>query len=313
MSYEIFINATLFVIGLAVLLKGADFFTESSATIARKIGVSDIVIGMTLVAFATSIPELAVSLTAAFENAPGIALGNVLGSNIANIGLVLAILILISKVGVNRESRKGGAVMLLALILASALIINGINQLVGALLFSMIVFYVVHTVVFARPAAKAIIPPIEVNMPKLLVLLAIGLGGIILGGRLVVDSAIHIAKTFGISEILIGVTVIAIGTSLPELTTSLIAAKKGYSDLAIGNLIGSNLFNITAILGAAAIISPIAVTKSVIFIDIPFMLLLGIILVALMHENREISRVHGIVFLAIYALFIFMQTIRFGG
>ena len=279
------INIAVFAIGLALLIKGADFFTESSANIARRLGVSDIVIGMTLVAFSTSLPELMVSTTASFEKVQGIALGNVLGSNIANIGLILAVLILMRKVTIGKESRKSGAIMLLTLGLASTLILSGITRLDGALLLSMIVFYTLHTVIFSKPKAETVVE-FHGNTIKSILLLGTGLAGVLIGSRFVVDSAVFIAKQIGISEIVIGVTIIAIGTSLPELTTSLLAAKKGYSELAIGTLIGSNLFNITAILGLAAIINPINITKRVAYIDIPFMLLFAVMLVAAMHHKK---------------------------
>lgn len=305
------INIAVFAIGLALLIKGADFFTESSANIARRLGVSDIVIGMTLVAFSTSLPELMVSTTASFEKVQGIALGNVLGSNIANIGLILAVLILMRKVTIGKESRKSGAVMLLTLGLASTLILSGITRLDGALLLSMIVFYTIHTVIFSKPKAEAVVE-FHGNTIKSIVLLATGLAGVLIGSRFVVDSAVFIAKQIGISEIVVGVTIIAVGTSLPELTTSLFAAKKGYSELAIGTLIGSNLFNITAILGLAAIINPINITKRVAYVDIPFMLLFAVMLVAAMHHKRFLGRTYGAILLVLYAVFIGLQVVRIG-
>ena len=305
------INIAVFAIGLALLIKGADFFTESSANIARRLGVSDIVIGMTLVAFSTSLPELMVSTTASFEKVQGIALGNVLGSNIANIGLILAVLILMRKVTIGKESRKSGAIMLLTLGLASTLILSGITRLDGALLLSMIVFYTLHTVIFSKPKAETVVE-FHGNTIKSILLLGTGLAGVLIGSRFVVDSAVFIAKQIGISEIVIGVTIIAIGTSLPELTTSLLAAKKGYSELAIGTLIGSNLFNITAILGLAAIINPINITKRVAYIDIPFMLLFAVMLVAAMHHKKILGRTYGAILLILYAVFIGLQVVRIG-
>ncbi len=306
----ILFNGIIFVAGLAILLKGADFFTDSCANFARYFGISDIMVGMVFVAFATTLPELTVSVTASFAKAEGIALGTVLGSNIANIGFVVAVLILLGNFKINGEARKDSAIMLLALIVASALIIGGITQVEGAILFSMIVFYIIHTAVFSRPKGKEIIPKFEINLPKLFVLLGLSAVGVMLGSRLVVNSAVYIAKYIGVSEIVIGITVIAIGTSLPELTNALFAAKKGHPGLAIGNLIGANLFNISAVLGVSAIINSIEITKRVVFVDIPFMLLFAVCLVALMREKRAIGKTYGIIFLAIYAVFLLLQFVK---
>ncbi len=310
MANEILLNAVILAVALAILLKGADYFTESAANIARQLGVSDLVIGLTLVAFATSLPELTVGVTAALSGSQGIALGNVIGSNIANIGLILAAVALLVKVKIDRDSRKSAALMLIATIIGSALIIGGISAVDGALLFSMIVIYVAHTLLVARPKAKAIVPEVKANWPKLVMLLILSSGGIIVGSKFVVESAANIARILGVTEIVIGITIIAIGTSLPELTSSLYAARKGYAGMAVGNIVGSNLFNLSAILGIAAIIAPISITSRVAVIDIPFMILFAVLLVALMHEKKRIRRIEGVMFLGIYAVFIFLQLVK---
>ena len=304
------LNIVMFSLGLAILLKAADYFTDSAANIARQFGISDLIIGMTLVAFATSLPELTVATTASLAGSPGIALGNVIGSNIANIGLILAIVLILRKIKIDKQSRHGGALMLIATIISVALISGGISRLDGALLFSMIAIFVLHTVAFSKPTGKAIAPKFDGSLVRLIILLIVSLGGVVIGGKFVVDAAVNLARMVGVSQIVIGVTIIAIGTSLPELTTALFAVKKGYSGIAVGNLVGSNLFNLTAILGISAIIAPIEITRRVAIIDIPFMLLFSVLLIALMHEKRAISKIYGAIFLAIYAVFIFLQLVK---
>lgn len=249
------------VLGFFFLVKGADVFVDSASGIATKLGVPALVIGLTIVAFGTSMPELAVSVTAALKNANEIAVGNVVGSNIFNLLVVGGLSACIYPIVVNPAIMKRDwplstlAAGVLFLFLLPDLTIGRIEALALLVCFGILLYIQIKHTKNEEEEPK------EENrsMPKLIVFLILGIAGIVIGGKLTVEGATSLARILGLSETLIGLTIVAIGTSLPELVTSVVAAKKGENEIAMGNIIGSNLFNILCILGISSILSPIHV------------------------------------------------------
>ena len=258
----------LLVIGFALLVWGADKFVAGASALARKLGVPALIVGLTVVAFGTSAPELAVSVTAAIKGANEIAVGNVVGSNMFNLLVVAGLSAVLCPLVIDRDilRRDWPLSAAAALLLFAMLARNGdITRLEGVILLA---FFAVLMVLQLRPALKSraalknagpdelsdSMPPVMIGVNVIL-----GLICIVLGGQLSVDGATGIARMFGLSETLIGLTIVAIGTSLPELVTSIVAAKRGENDIAMGNVIGSNLFNILLILGVSSVIKPITV------------------------------------------------------
>lgn len=317
----------LLAVGLVLLVKGADFFVDGSAGIARYFHVPALVIGLTIVAFGTSSPEAAVSITAAVKGQNGIAVGNVLGSNLFNLLMVVGICALIRPMKVTKGVIfKEYPLMILS---GVALLALGADSFLGGdspnmiargdgiillLFFCVFMYMTVRTALFSRPelaqseigsAPKPDGPedkPQKISLPKNIIFAVLGLGGVIGGGQLVVNSASDIAASFGLSETLIGLTIVAIGTSLPELVTSIVAARKGESDMAIGNVVGSNLFNIFFVLAASATINPIAfslesVIDSLIVIGVSILVYLFILI------RQNVNRIEGGFMVAIYAAY----------
>lgn len=317
----------LLAVGLVLLVKGADFFVDGSAGIARFFHVPSLVIGLTIVAFGTSAPEAAVSITAAIKGQNGIAVGNVLGSNLFNLLMVVGICALIRPMKVTRGVIfKEYPLMILS---GVALLALGADSFLGSsegnmiargdgiillLFFCVFMYMTIRTALFSRPelaqaeldaAPKDEAPegkPKKISLPKNIIFAVLGLGGVIGGGQLVVNSASDIAASFGMSETLIGLTIVAIGTSLPELVTSVVAARKGESDMAIGNVVGSNLFNIFFVLAASATINPIAfsfesVIDSIIVIGVSILVYLFILI------RQNVNRIEGGFMVGIYAAY----------
>ena len=265
----------LLIAGFAALIKGADYFVDGASGIAKFFKIPSILIGLTIVAFGTSAPEAAVSISAAMKGNNGIAFGNVIGSNIFNISVILGITALILPLDVNKQTmRKEIPLTLLAgvalLVLSADVFLKGSQSMWldrgdGAILilfFIVFVYYIIEAGLNSKDTHENYMPENEDETPKLGLNLIYTLGGlaaILVGGNWVVNSSIDIATSFGISQTIIGLTIVAVGTSLPELITSITAARKKNTDIAIGNIVGSNIFNIFFILGASALISPISV------------------------------------------------------
>jgi cation:H+ antiporter len=300
----------LFIISIAILLKGATVFTHRSVYIARQIGVSDFAIGLTLVAFSTSLPELAISMTASLSGSDGIAIGNIIGSNIANIGLIIGIAAIFMPLVLKKEDFKQALLMIAVLFLGSIFMYNGLSRLEGFILVSVLIAYVINALrqgkVGTAKASKG------QSLSSNLFFAFAGAGAVVVGGKFVVDSSIVIARWAGISEVLIGITIIAIGTSLPELVTSIIAAKNNMPGMAIGNIIGSNIFNIAAVLGLTSLISPISVSLDVFLFDIPAMMLFSIILASFMYFGaNRISKKSGMYLLTLYVIYLGVHVFFF--
>ena len=279
----------MLVLGFALLVWGADKFVAGASALARRLGVSPLLVGLTIVAFGTSAPELAVSVTAALQGANEIAVGNVLGSNLFNLLVVAGLSALICPLVMDRTLlRRDWPLSLLAAVMLCAMIAPDLtlSRLEGAVLlavFALTLFLQIHAALTGRSPLDAtaediVMPPLMIGVNILL-----GLACIILGGQLAVSGATGVARMFGLSETLIGLTIVAIGTSLPELVTSLVAAHKGQNEIAMGNVIGSNIFNILLILGVSSVITPIPVLSTSI---VDCLVLIGITIVFYLPARR---------------------------
>lgn len=292
--------------GLVLLCYGADFLVRGGVQIAKKFKVTPLVIGLTLVAFATSAPELVVSCDAALQGAGDIALGNVIGSNICNIALILGLSAFITPLRVNPNLFKLdvplmlGASVLLAFFLWLS---GGLNRLEGAVFFAGIIAYVAYSVHAARKSGEEVTEvegdgkPLSIAFSIGFVLL--GLAMLVGGAKLLVGSAVWLAQLLGVTQAVIGLTIVAVGTSLPELATSVVAALKGERDIAIGNVVGSNIFNILAILGAAPIVKPLK-AANISPTDLAVMLFCAAVLYPIMKTGLVISRKEGAFLLLVY-------------
>lgn len=311
-----FIDIVLLIIGLGLLVIGADWLVRGASSLAKKLRVSALVIGLTVVAFGTSMPELTVSTTAALDGKADIALGNVVGSNIANILFILGICSLIKNLTVKsttvwKEIPLALAGMVLLFVFGNDFRFDGItsNALTRTdgvallVLFIVFMYYIFGLAKSDRQAAKeAEESEIKVySSPLSLGYILAGLGLLVGGGRMLVDSAVDIAAAAGLSEALIGLTVVAIGTSLPELATSVVATLKGQNDIAVGNIVGSNIFNVFWILGLSSIITPLPVSN-----DASIDILVGVGTTALLFgvmffgKKHQLTRAEGILFLVAY-------------
>ncbi|UCG68356.1 MAG: calcium/sodium antiporter [Thermoplasmata archaeon] len=311
---EIILSIFLFVLGLAILIKGSDFFVDSAAFIARHFGVSKLIIGLTLVSMGTSLPELGASVYASYTGEGGIAVGNVVGSNITNIALVLGICLIFRQISV-KNVRRDGLVMLGVSLLFILFVFNGIARWEGLLLMILFVIYMFFLYRQNKIEKRnnnnnnndVAIKKDKKGLARAVALLVIGCIGVFLGSKLLVDSAVDISFEFGISKAVIGSTLVAFGTSVPELTVSLVAILKKHEDISIGNIIGSNIFNILWVIGAAALVSSLAVDSLLFYINIPIMILGAGLLLIFMFTGRKLQRWEGIVFVAIYAIFLWLN------
>ena len=302
------------IIGLVLLVLGGDWLLKSAVGMSLRLNISKIIIGMTVVSFATSAPELIVSVKSAMAGFPDIAIGNVVGSNIANIGLILGVVMIISKMKVDVSFFKTDwpAMMISSLLLYGMLLYDGeISRIDGVILFSLIIAFVVYLIKSQKANVADIETPLEDTMKMYQVMGFLVIGGIALyaGSELLIKGAVNLAKTFGVSDRVIAVTVVAVGTSIPELSASLIAAIKKESSISIGNIIGSNIFNILSVIGLSAIIHPIKFMDSkLLSFDILWMLGFALVLVplVLMPKKGYLDRKAGILLLASYILFVFL-------
>ena len=299
-------------LGFALLVAGGEALVRGAVSVAVRFGVSPHLIGLTLVGFGTSTPELVTSLQAAFGGFPGIAIGNVVGSNIANILLILGVAAVIMPLAIDNVSfRRDGTALAITTALAAGLIIYGsLDRWMGSvLIFALVVYLFVayrtdrNTVAAARSQDDAVA---SVVPGSVLLALGLALGGIavtILGARLTVDSAVALALVWGMSETVVGLTVVAVGTSLPELVTSVMAALRRQSGIAFGNVIGSNIYNILGILGITALVRPIPIPPQIAQLDVWVMLAATLGLIIAVVAWRRIGRMTGLVFLGAYAAY----------
>ncbi|MBP3125131.1 calcium/sodium antiporter [Thalassospira sp. ER-Se-21-Dark] len=293
--------------GLAGLFFGGESLVRGSVGIARKLSMSSLLIGLTVVGFGTSTPELLVSMDAALRGVPDIALGNVIGSNIANILLIVGVSAAVWPIAVSGGTLgRDTAVMLgAAVLLVPFFALGDLGRVAGGFMFAALIGYLVFAYRQSRlePASSTDLPEAVSNVWLSIFWVVAGLAMLMVGAHYLVEGAVTIARTFGVSEAFIGLTIVAVGTSLPELATSLIAALKKQSEIAIGNIIGSNIFNILGILGLTAVVSPIPVADRFLMFDLPVMIAVSIGL-TLMLRRPQIGRIPGIIMLVLYAGYV---------
>jgi len=306
-------NITFVVAGLILLIWGADRFVHGAAATARNLGIAPLLIGLTVVALATSAPEILVSVVAALDGQPGLAYGNAIGSNIVNIGLVLGLTAMIRPIKLESATlrREMPALLAVSLLTVSLFLDTYLSQIDGVVMLTGLVIVMVWlTRLGMRSAANDPIKidyeaeiPSDVTMPMAVVWLIIGLTILLVGAKILVYGAVGIAEMLGVSEVVIGVTIVAFGTSLPELAVSLASALKGEYGLAIGNIVGSNIFNLLAVIGVAATIAPSALAPSVLSLHIFVMVAFTLVLFAMTYDydsKAELSRLEGAALLIAY-------------
>ena len=300
----------LLVLGFVMLIKGADFFVEASSSVARMLRVPSIIIGLTIVAFGTSAPELAVSTTASLAGNNEIAVGNVIGSNIFNLLVVLGACGTIHAFKVRLRwdfiASIAVGVILLAMIFGD-LFLSRMEAFILLGLFAAFLILTVRDALISRVEAEEYAATL--SLLRCVVYIAGGLTAIVWGGDLVVDCASEIALNFGLSQTLVGLTVVALGTSLPELVTSVVASRKGENGLAVGNVIGSNIFNIVMVLAVSAAVKPIAVNRFAV-IDAACLVVFSLITFALCKSRERLSRLEGLIMLGMYAAYLIYICIR---
>lgn len=307
------LNTGLLVVGVGILYIGAEWLVRGSSRLATSLGISPIVVGLTVVSFGTSAPELVVALIAALNDNSDLAIGNVMGSNLANIGLILGITAIVRPMDVAaRVVSREIPVMLALTILLFPLAQDGNLGLVeGISLFTILLFYLA----FVNSAAGEEAPEVgqvfeehqgsgkdqDTRVAGIdFVLVVLGSTGLVLGGTAIVRSAEFLAVSFSIPDVIVGLTIVAIGTSLPELATALVAAMRDEADIAVGNIIGSNIFNIAAILGITSMVTPITVAPTILTRELPAVLLLSLIALPVTRIGMRVYRWEGVILLACY-------------
>ena len=324
-------NYILLVVGFILLIKGADIFVSGASAISKKMGIPSVIVGLTIVSLGTSAPELAVSVISAIKGNNEIAVGNVIGSNLFNTLMVLGVTTIIMALTIKKSLvKRDFTINILVTTLLLFLTFNGfifgkdnyISRLDGIVLLIGCISYITYLIWSVKKSNKlseekideiAVEGTIEISIPKSLFKLVIGVAGIVIGGQVVVDSASAIATSLGMSDKLVGLTIVAIGTSLPELVTSAVAAIKGEEDIALGNILGSNIFNILLIIGASSAISPILVSSNLIF-DFVFLIavtiLIAIMIFASKKEEKIFGKKEGIILVILYIIYMIYIIMR---
>lgn len=317
-SAEMTWTIILLIVGLALLVFAADWLVQGAASIAAAVGISPLVVGLTVVAFGTSAPELAVSVMSAFKGEADLAVGNVVGSNIFNILVIIGISALIIPLVVNQQLiRFDVPVMILLSFLLFGLSYDGnITRIDGIILFALALAYTGFLIWQSKKESnRAVLTEYEqeygktVEDPKWLKnlsLIVVGIGGLVLGSKWLVDGAVVIALHFGVSELIIGLTIVSVGTSLPEVATSVVAALKGERDIAVGNVVGSNIFNIVTVLGLSSIVAPngISVPQAALDFDIPVMIAVALAALPIFFLGYRIGPAGGSFFLVFYGAYL---------
>lgn len=297
---QVFISLGMLIIGFVLLVKGADCFVDGASSVAARYGIPQLVIGLTIVAMGTSFPEAAVSITAAFKGSAGITIGNVVGSNILNVAIILGLASVIVPIQIKKSTIKRE--LPFSMVITILLLLFGLNGKIsrfdGVLLWLAFLFYLYYVYQMSKHAQEQEEIK-ELSLSKSLIYIFVGLACILFGSDLAVDGATQIARIFGMSERFIGLTIVALGTSLPELVTSVSAAKKGNADIAIGNIVGSNIFNILFVVGTSALIIPVPFeTRFIIDSLMAFFVLF--VLWLCVYKKRVLERKHGLFLLGIY-------------
>jgi cation:H+ antiporter len=315
----------LFILGLITLIVGAELLVRGASRLAAAFGVSPLVIGLTIVAMGTASPEIAVSLNAAAAGQGDLTLGNVLGSNIFNILFILGVSSIVAPIMIAEQLiRKDAPIMVGVSLLTLALALDGkLGWFDGAIFLIGLIVYVVFALRQSRMESREVQKEYEREFAEKephtakktilnIVFILAGLGLLVLGSNWLVDSSVQIAKALGVSELVIGLTIVAVGTSLPEIATSVIAALKGESDIAVGNAVGSNIFNLLGVLGISALIAPggVTVAARVLQFDLPVMVFVALVTLPIFYIDNRISRIEGGVLLSYYIVYVVFVILR---
>lgn len=323
---EYFINILLLIVGMVLLVKGADFFVGGASDIAKKLGIPSLIIGLTLVSIGTSLPEASVSINAAITNSSDLSFGNVIGSNIFNSLFIIGICSIIIPTVVSKDLIKFDIPILILVMTILSLFAYAITPYVidrweAAIMFVLFCLYIILVVFRALKQRKNDLKLVEEDKQAedkqqptrktwLSILFTIlGLAGVVGGGSLTVNAAKELAALFGMSELLIGLTIVAVGTSLPELVTSFVASKKGENDIAVGNVIGSNIFNIIFILGFSGMISPLSLTSNSWF-DVIVMVIAIFMIFIFALKKGKVNRVEGAIMMVLYIAYLTYIALR---
>ena len=313
MDMSILLQFVLLIVGFVFLIKGSDFFVDGASSIASLLKIPTIIVGLTIVAFGTSAPEAAVSITSAITGNNAMAVSNVIGSNLFNILMVIGISALLGELLMEKDVLNKDLPFLVGItVLFAAFIIIGwnVSQIEGIILLVILIAYVAHLIKSAKKSDNAnVVEKPKFTLPYSILFIIIGLAGIVIGGDLVVNSASDIAIAFGMSETLVGLTIVAIGTSLPELVTSLTALKKGENQLVIGNVIGSNIFNILFVLGASSAITAISLDSSML-IDVTFMVFVTVLCFIFGKTQDKFDRKEGAILVALFITYMIFAILR---
>ena len=298
----------LLILGLVFLIFGGDLLVRSAVSFAEKFGVSSFLIGVTVVSFGTSVPELMVSIQAAMDQAADIAIGNVLGSNIANIALVLGVSVVIRPLSITTNTYKlSWWVMLISsLLFILFLLDNVITKMEGLLLIAGLFFFIIFSIKRNIPNEESITS--KINIQTGILFFVLGAIGLYFGSELFVESAISIASFFNVPKFVIGITVVALGTSLPELVTSIVALMKGQNNISLGNLIGSNIFNVFAVLGITSLVQELGTSSILLFLDFGVMLAVILVFGYQLFIRKKISRTAGFILLSGYFSYILFSV-----
>ncbi len=300
------LSIALLIIGFVLLIRGADFFVDGASALANRMCIPPIIIGLTVVAMGTSAPEAAVSVSSAMAGSNAIAIGNVLGSNSANILLILGLTAYITTLNVQKNTIQYEMPFMIAITFLLGFMgwnFGHISQASAAILLVIFAIFLGYLYIISKQNTCDVAEIKNLSVVKIVLYILLGLVALVVGSKLTVDSACEIARFVGISERVIGLTIVAIGTSLPELVTSAIAAKKGESDIAIGNIVGSNIFNILFVLGIAGIILPIPFSQEFVF-DSIIAILAAVLLLMFTFRNKKMGKKTGILFILIYIAYL---------
>ena len=321
---NIFLNILVLVVGMVFLIKGADLFVDGSSAVAKKMKIPSLIIGLTLVSMGTSAPEAAVSISAALKGLDASSVGNIVGSDIFNTLFILGASAIFTPLVISKEMKKYDIPIMIAiyvvLILCGFVITPGKLDLVESIIFILLfIGYITFLILRTKKTnkEKGIQDDIKeekdngkkMGIVKSIIFIVLGLAGIVGGGTIVVNSAEAIAKAAGMSDLLVGLTILAVGTSLPELVTSIVASIKKESDIAVGNVVGSNIFNVIFILGASSTISRLSIEQTQLF-DMLVMLGSGLLLCGISLFSKKINRVSGIILFLLYIAYLVFIIIR---
>lgn len=312
--WQLLLQVILLAAGFVMLIKGADWFVDGAASLAGKFGIPQLVIGLTIVAMGTSAPEAAVSISAALGGNADITIGNIVGSNIMNVLVILGLASVIIPIKVQKSTKKYEipfTILITVVLAVLGLLDNQINRLEGGILWILFLIYLGYLFIMVKKgeaSAEETENKID-KVWKMILFILVGGGFIVFGSQITVDSATKIAEYFGMSERIIGLTIVAFGTSLPELITSVTAAKKGNADIAIGNIVGSNIFNILFVVGTTALITPVVYAQSFLVDSIAAAATMVVLLLCVLNKESKLKRQGGMILLAGYIVY-FVYLIR---